>query len=103
MRRVVVLSVFAFLAATGGAFADQHSPGQWVKQGDFAQMNVFCRQVWRCTPGVDVLHPGGTRIVTTPDEGTNGTCSADGGAADSCNICVTGPPSDPCEYWQENE
>ena len=82
--------------------ATDRSPGRWTEHGSFTQINVFCRQAWRCIPGVDVLHPSGTTVVTTPDEVTNGTCSADGGPADSCNTCVTGEPNTPCEYWLES-
>jgi hypothetical protein len=103
-RLVLLCCTFLFLNnAAVAADPPTHSPGQWVQHGDFAQANVACIQVWRCTQGVDVLHPGGTRIVTTPDKSTIGTCSAGGGAADSCNACITGPPTDPCEYWQEDE
>jgi hypothetical protein len=102
-RSRIVLSAIGFLLTAQISSAEDRSPGTWITQGDFAQMNVFCRQVWRCVPGQDVLHQSGTRVATTPDEATNGTCSADGGPAGSCNVCLAAPPTVKCEYWIEKQ
>ena len=47
------------------------------------------------------MYGGDKKLVSTPNEWTTGVCSAGGGAADSCNHCLTNPPETPCEWWLE--
>lgn len=97
--------VFGLLVSLGSPYAeavDTKETGKWVK-GTFAQVNVFCIQAYQCIPGVNVLHSSDTVVRTTPNEGVKGVCNAGGGAAGSCNICASNPPTTACEYWLEKK
>lgn len=96
----IATALLLLLTIPSFGYAQTHTPGTWIKRGAFSQANVACFQVWTCDSG-PVLHPPKTTVVTTPDKTTTGVCSADGGPKDSCNSCVTGRPSDKCEYWLE--
>lgn len=67
--------------------------GTW-EAGSFTNLNAYCRQSWNCVRPPGYYPPGCT---VTPTTYTNGTCSADGGPPDSCNSCVAGQPSQPCQ------
>jgi hypothetical protein len=72
--------------------------GLWVAEDSFAQVNVFCLRTYRCVTGQDILHSADTVVKTTSPILQKGVCSAAGGPADSCNECLTNPPSEPCTW-----
>jgi hypothetical protein len=82
------------------ALAEPRTQGSWVTGGPHTHINVACFQVWKCDSG-PVLHAPNFRVVTTPNKQTTGVCSAGSGPIDSCNNCVTAPPTEKCEYWLE--
>jgi hypothetical protein len=80
-------------------FADAYADaGVWVPEPDFTQLNVACKRVYKCRPKSDVMYSADDKITVTPPEWVTGVCSAATGAADSCNVCLTNPPSVPCEW-----
>ena len=92
-KQIIVLSVFVVFSSISWA-----EDGVWTTDDSFAQINVFCTRMYKCVPGVDVLHGSDTKIISTPPKIVQGVCSAGGGPADSCNDCLTNPPSDKCEW-----
>lgn len=72
--------------------------GVWVTEDSFAQVNAYCTRVYKCAPSRDVLHGSDTRLVLSSPKLVTGVCSAGGGAVDSCNECLTNPPTDKCEW-----
>lgn len=103
IRRYVLLCslLSVTLASSAGEVVGGKSPGTWTK-GNFAQANVACMQAWICR-APDVLHSPDTVVVTTPASSASGICNAAGGPVDSCNVCASNPPSDPCQYWLERK
>jgi len=97
--RVPVVIAGAFVAAAAAA----DDPGIWVPDDNFAQLNVFCSRVYRCTAGHPLMHSAETQVVFTPNELVTGVCSVAGGPADSCNVCLTNPPPVPCVYRLEKK
>src|SRR5450631_2551640 len=96
-RVLCYIMPFTFVASTV-CLADS---GTWVKQEDFAQLNVFCQRLYICRPDQDILIGSGSKLVTTPATTVRGVCSAGSGPTDSCNECLTNPPSQSCEYHIE--
>lgn len=77
--------------------------GVWQPEDSFAQLNVACTRVYHCTTGQDILHSADTKIIVLPPKVVLGICSAGGGAADSCNFCLTNPPTAKCEWHTEKK
>lgn len=94
-----LLMAFGVLAASV-ALASAES-GVWTPASNFAQLNVACTRVYTCGPVGDVMRSADTRLVTTPPQTVWGVCAAGGGAIDSCNVCLTNPPDEPCEWHIE--
>jgi hypothetical protein len=94
MRHFGVLAA-VLVALPFPAFAES---GVWVADEQFAQINVACKRLYRCTTGQDILHDSNTVVRVTPPESVWGVCSAGGGPADSCNECLTNPPTTLCEW-----
>jgi hypothetical protein len=94
MRMLITVCV----AAIGFPMAAFAEDGVWVPEDSFAQINAFCTRVYRCTPPQDILHGSDTKVVSTAPKLLTGVCSAGGGPADSCNECLTNPPTDKCEW-----
>jgi hypothetical protein len=89
------------LLAAGNASAPQ--VGKWAKSGAPAQINTFCVQVWSCGPSHDVVYDASKTLVSTPNDSTRGVCSAGGGAIDSCNVCLSSPPTRSCLWHLEDD
>ena len=85
--------------------APVRQPGVWAKDGQPSPavpgMPIGCRQLYRCNPPQPVMTSATTRVKTTPAEVMNGACSAGGGPADECNVCLSHPPDTACEWWTE--
>lgn len=77
--------------------------GTWVKQGEFAQINVFCQRLYTCQPTEDIVYSSESKLVVTPPETVRGVCYAGAGAVDSCNQCLTNPPNAVCEWHLEEK
>lgn len=98
MNRLVFVAALAFASAS---LASDDHPGQWVKAGDPAQVNVGCTQVWHCVPIGDQLHSADTHIVATDNELTIGACSVGGGDIEGCNVCLAATPTTACTWHLE--
>ena len=87
--------VLVCLLATSASAA---TPGVWQKAGPSAQLATRCLQVWECVP-ISAIAYGADRVLrTTPNQSTVGVCSAGGGAVDGCNVCLSSPPRQRCEW-----
>jgi hypothetical protein len=85
---------------TSPAFADA---GVWSTSSQFQQINVFCQRVYTCGPSQDILRGADTKLVVTSPKLVSGVCSAGAGPADSCNTCLTNPPTVNCEWHLEKK
>jgi hypothetical protein len=97
MSKLVVGTVCAVFVQFGSGVASAES-GQWIADSQFAQVNVACSRVYYCKPGQDILHSADTKVVTTPNKLVWGVCSAGDGPVDSCNVCLTTSPGEPCQW-----
>lgn len=93
---LVLFSMSLMLTWTGQAGAANR--GVWVKAGPPSQINAYCLQTYQCGPKEDLLHSADTQIVVTKPQLQKGVCSAGGGAYDSCNVCLTNPPTMTCAW-----
>jgi len=73
--------------------------GVWVKEKNFAQVNIGCTQTWTCHPKMDILHGVDTYVAVTRPKLIIGVCSASNGPIDSCNVCLSSPPKETC-VWE---
>ncbi len=80
------------------AFAED---GVWTPTDTVAQVNVACTRVYTCGPAKPVMYGADKRLVATGNKLVWGVCSAGGGPVDSCNVCVTNPPKERCEWHTE--
>jgi hypothetical protein len=94
MSPVVFLSLTMVLASSAGLAEE----GLWRAETAFSQVNVFCIMVYTCGPANDIMHSGDTKVVSTSPKVVRGVCSAGTGPIDSCNLCLTNPPPDKCEW-----
>jgi hypothetical protein len=93
----LILAAIAWAAV--GVTAVKAEVGAWSTEDTiFTQVNVFCIRNYICGPAEDVLYSADQRIVSTSSKPVRGVCSADGGPADSCNVCLTNPPTEKCEW-----
>lgn len=105
---------------TGVAWADddciKRNPidGEWVAETSFdapALPSLPCHRDYVCmshaeAEGQDTMsNPDCKRVYHHPParRHVSGVCSAGGGAADSCNECLTNAPDDACEYHYEHD
>jgi hypothetical protein len=96
MRRGPLFAlILSMILPSCRAFADT---GKWYPEEQFAQVNVACVRVYVCRPGIDILHGSDTKLEVSAPERMWGVCSAGGGPADSCNHCLTNPPTKACEW-----
>ena len=75
--------------------------GVWTTGDEFAQVNVFCVRVYKCSPAQDILYDESKKLIVSDPESSTGICSAGNGPVDSCNECLTNPPAKPCEWHLE--
>ena len=110
-----VLAIFGF---TSQAWADDDDcpkgriQGEWLA-GEIVPNPIpsFCSRMYACVSyneahGQSTMSdPACKRIYTNPPARrmVTGACSAAGGAADSCNECLTSAPGDACEYYYEHD
>jgi hypothetical protein len=98
----VGMMLVAVWCAFGIATNTKADDGVWsTDDSTFAQANVFCTRTYVCVPAQDVVYGADKKIASTPPQLVRGVCSADGGPADSCNTCLTIPPTDKCEWHLE--
>lgn len=97
-RIVVLLATSSIIAAASSVLADD---GLWSASDDFAQVNLACFRVYTCGPASDIIYDENSRLVSTPPQTVWGVCSVGGGAIDSCNVCLTNPPTRRCEWRLE--
>lgn len=97
-RLSIATSVAAVLTTAAVVFA---ADGVWTTTETFAQANVACFRVYTCGPASDILRDANTHVVSTAPKTVWGVCSAGGGAVDSCNVCLTSPPAEKCEWHLE--
>lgn len=101
-RRIICNRTSAILVISaslmGVSDLSRADPGTWMPQRDFGQVNAACFRVYKCNTGQDQLIRGDQHIVHTGDQTVWGVCSAGDGAVDSCNDCLTNPPTTSCEW-----
>jgi hypothetical protein len=95
MMAKFVLLLVLLIGEAAEACAEE---GVWTPNDDFAQINVFCTRVYKCGPSTDIVYGGDKKLVFSSPKLVQGVCSASGGAADSCNECLTNPPQEICEW-----
>lgn len=95
MKFAYLVPPFLFISSSLSALQDD-VPGSWVKSGEFAQVNAFCRQRWVCRPNRDQIYSSEYQLRGPEPQTTWGTCSAGGGDTSSCNHCVASEPEEPC-------
>lgn len=95
---LIAASVSVVVTTAAVVFAND---GVWTTTETFAQANVACFRVYTCWPASDILHDASTHVVSTPPKTVWGVCSAGGGPVDSCNVCLTNPPTEKCEWHLE--
>ena len=94
--RHILLGFFVVLSGTSLAFAAEN--GTWYKSGPHVQINAACTQVYACKPKTALIIRADSYVAVSKPKMVYGVCSAGGGAIDSCNACLTSPPTDPCVW-----
>jgi len=92
------MRIWMILAALFNGAVASAEIGTWSKAGNPAQVNVACVQVWSCGPSSAVIYDAKYQVKTTSPQSTTGVCSAGDGPIDSCNICLSAPPTMKCEW-----
>jgi hypothetical protein len=112
MSNRLVIGALAVFVSACPAWAEDGCPpgigtGEWSAESEFTSPlipSLPCTRVYTCGPRQTTMSSSECRRVYTypPARRTvSGACSAGSGAADSCNACLTNPPSDPCEWrWE---
>lgn len=90
------------LLTAGVAMSAHGEDGTWSPTDTTAQVNVACTRVYTCGPNQDVMYGGNKRLVATPNKLVWGVCSAGSGPVDSCNVCLTNPPAEKCQWHLED-
>ncbi len=72
--------------------------GVWSPQDRFMQINVGCMRVYTCGPEAAIMHSAEKDVSSSAPKESFGVCSAGGGAIDACNVCLTTPPAEKCEW-----
>jgi hypothetical protein len=102
MRRLALMTAIALTIGTAVAWAET---GVWTPDRNFVSTELMlgaCSRVYRCGPAGAVWHSADQRVVSPPPKTVIGVCSTGGGGPiDSCSVCLTNPPNDPCEWSLE--
>lgn len=77
--------------------------GAWTPASSFSQLNVACSRKYTCGPKEDVIYSADSKVVQTAPKTVWGVCSAGTGPIDTCNICLTNPPTERCEWHVESK
>ena len=114
----IVAAVLAMFGFTSQTWAEDDNCPKGIIQGEWLAGEIvpnpipsFCSRMYACVSyneahGQSTMSdPDCKRIYTNPPalRKINGACSAAGGAADSCNECLTSAPGDTCEYHYEHD
>ena len=100
-RRFMLVS-FTVLFGVGHAAVVEAEEGLWsTDESIFAQMNVFCTRTYVCGPSTDIVYGSDKKVVSTSPRLVQGVCSTGNGPIDSCNVCLTNPPTERCEWHLE--
>jgi hypothetical protein len=121
-RHFILAAAVAIVGFTNLAWGDcpKRNPidGEWLAESDFEKSpggeimpslpcyrNYVCVS-WNEAHGQQTMGDASCkRIYNNPPakRRVRGVCSAGGGAADSCNECLTNPPDDQCQYHYEQD
>jgi hypothetical protein len=124
MSRILILA--AALATAGFAslaWGEDNCPKKNPIQGEWQAGEAFqspgggiipslpCYRIYRCVSSAEahgqqtMNDPACKRVYHYPParRQVTGVCSAGSGPADSCNVCLTNPPNDPCEYHYKHD
>jgi hypothetical protein len=85
----------AFFLLTFPASAEK---GVWVGAKEFSHINIVCVRVYTCGPKDSMIYSADKKLSVTPPVSIRGVCAAGSGPIDSCNLCLTNPPSTSCEW-----
>lgn len=89
-----ILATIIISTLPSAAFADE---GIWEPATEFAQLSLACSRLYHCVPESALIYSG-EKMISGDKKIVFGVCSADGGAIDSCNRCLTSAPSESCEW-----
>jgi len=109
-NRLIIGALVIFISGHAAWAEDECSKGTgtgvWAAEREFyvPPVPLACSRVYTCGPAQTTMSSAEYRRVYhyPPKQTIVGVCSAARGAADSCNECLTNPPSDPCEWHWEH-
>jgi hypothetical protein len=116
-ENLIIMTAFVLTLGASPAWADDDCnagtiQGAWSADSDFSAGGILpvCSRFYVCVSqneaaGQNTMSRGDChRVYSYPParRSVNGVCVAGGGPVDSCNGCLTNPPSDPCEYHYEH-
>jgi hypothetical protein len=116
-KTLIIITALAIFAGACAARADDDCntgiiQGAWSGDSDFSAGGILpvCSRFYVCVSqneaaGQSTMTRGDChRVYSYPPakRSVNGVCVGGGGPVDSCNGCLTNPPSDPCEYHYEH-
>jgi hypothetical protein len=110
MSNRLVIGTLAIFISAAPTWAEDECPkgtgsGVWAANTTFTRLRSPLRAPG-FTPAPRADHHELCRVSPSlplpPKQTIVGVCSAGGGPADSCNECLTTPPSDPCEWHWEH-
>lgn len=100
MKRMA-LGLFVSIVAVASFAPATAEDGVWTPDDNFSQVNVACTRVYTCGPISSVMYGDDKKLVSTAPKIVWGVCSAGDGPVDSCNACLTTPPTEKCEWHLE--
>lgn len=97
LYRAIIISAIITGLSIYPAFAEK---GTWSTTDSFAQVNIACTRVYTCWPSETIMYDADSKIVIdTPNKLVWGVCSG----FDSCDVCLTTEPEEPCEWHLEKK
>ena len=106
-KQLIIAGIFLLGWTVSASAADcpgRRHEGVWAAGPvNTGPLPSFCSRVYSCGPRDTVMTDADCKMMSTPKETVRGACSAGRGPVDSCNECLTNPPSTPCEWWLVNK
>jgi hypothetical protein len=90
------------VCSAGEAIKGSSHKGEWFPEKSFTHINIACFRKYNCDVKESWIFAADQKKVSNPPfKQVTGVCSADGGAIDSCNTCLSNPPKEQCEVHLE--
>lgn len=104
-RSMAAAAAIAVVALTSGDAVGFAQPGVWSPYANFVTIPETpgaCSRVYSCGPASPQMFSADQQVAATSPKLVIGVCSTGGGGQiDECGVCLTNPPSEPCEWWLE--